>query len=239
MTLLCRGKLNGSVKASPIEFSPCNHAVHPAPQKFIAKSPTSKARLESGQAFGRRSRAQKGAKLMGLYSADLSAGSLMIPEGRRIAELLLRRPGDAEWDHAIKVENILQKATPSTAVRQARLIRLRLEKLSDSAWALVVNGDQEAAAQTLFAAAVLHSALLHDFVRSVVASHHRRLETQLSPRAWDSFLADCAARDPAVETWTASTRAKLLQVIIDERGAVALMQLLDHTPTLQQLDLCR
>jgi hypothetical protein len=31
----------------------------------------------------------------------------------------------------------------------------------------------------------------------------------------------------------------LLQVIIDERGAVALMQLLDHTPTLQQLDLCR
>jgi hypothetical protein len=31
----------------------------------------------------------------------------------------------------------------------------------------------------------------------------------------------------------------LPQVIIDERGAVALMQLLDHTPTLQQLDLCR
>lgn len=151
---------------------------------------------------------------MGPYSADLSAGSLMIPESRRIAELLLRRPGDAEWDHAIKVENILQKATPSTAVRQARLIRLRLQTLSDRAWALVVNGDQEAAAQTLFAAAVLHSALLHDFVRSVVASHHRRLETQLSPRAWDAFLADCAARDPAVETWTVTTRVKLLQVIV-------------------------
>ena len=148
------------------------------------------------------------------YSADLSAGSLLLPESRRIAGLLLRRPSAAEWDHAVKVENVLQKATPSTSVRQARLIRLRLEPLGEKAWNLISHGDQEAAAQTLFAAAVLHSALLRDFVRGVLVSHHRRLDTQLSPRVWDLFLAECSARDPGVETWTVSTRAKLLQVIV-------------------------
>ena len=138
----------------------------------------------------------------------------MLPESRRVANLLLRAPTDAEWAHAIKVENILQKATPSTAVRQARLIRFRLAPMGEVAWSLVSNGDQEVASQTLFAAALLHSELLRDFVRGVVISHHQRLETQLHPREWDAFLADCAARDPAVETWTPVTRAKLLQVIV-------------------------
>lgn len=138
----------------------------------------------------------------------------MLPESRRIAELLLRVPTDAEWDHAIRVENILQKGTPSTAVRQARLIRFRLAPMGEVAWQMVASGDQEVASQTLFAAALLHSELLRDFVRGVLVSHHRRLDLQVQPREWDGFLAECAARDPAVGTWTASTRAKLLQVIL-------------------------
>ena len=148
------------------------------------------------------------------YHADLSAGSLMLPESRRVAGLLLRGPSEAEWDHAIRVENILQKATLATAVRQARLIRFRLAGMGGVAWDLVAHGDRELAAQTLFAAALSHSTLLRDFVRGVVIGHHRRLETYIQPREWEAFLAECAARDPAVSTWTASTRAKLLQVIL-------------------------
>jgi bacteriophage exclusion system BrxA-like protein len=151
---------------------------------------------------------------VGRYQADLSAGSLMLRESRRIAELLLCSPTDAEWDRAIKVENLLQKGTPSTAVRQARLIRFRLWPMGDAAWQMVANGDQEVASQTLFAAALLHSELLHDFVRGVLVSHHRRLDLQVQPREWDGFLTECTARDPSVSTWTASTRAKLLQVIL-------------------------
>lgn len=151
---------------------------------------------------------------MSKYQADLVAGSLMLPESRRVAALLLSKPTDTEWAHAVKVENILQKAAPSTAVRQARLIRFRLDPMGPSAWALVNAGDQEVASQTLFSAAMLHSQLLADFVRSVVVGHHRRLETHLHPREWDGFLADCAARDPDVEKWTTVTRAKLLQVLI-------------------------
>ncbi len=138
----------------------------------------------------------------------------MLPESRRIAALLMQSPTAAEWDQAIKVDNILQKATPSTAVRQTRLIRLRLAPLGPRLWALVADGEREVAAQALFAAALLHSALLHDFVRTVLVSHHRRLDTQINVHTWEPFLADCAAVDPAVATWTPATHAKLLQVIL-------------------------
>jgi len=49
------------------------------------------------------------------YNAEISAGSLMLAESRRIAALLLTHPSADEWDHALKIENILQKNTPATA----------------------------------------------------------------------------------------------------------------------------
>ncbi|MFA1803980.1 BrxA family protein, partial [Xanthomonas campestris pv. campestris] len=47
------------------------------------------------------------------YQADLSAGSLMLPESRIIAGLLLQRLDDAAWQHALRVENVLQKSAPA------------------------------------------------------------------------------------------------------------------------------
>jgi hypothetical protein len=54
----------------------------------------------------------------------------------------------------------------------------------------------------------------------------------------------CGADAPADRTFLiavlmGAAAHVLLQVVVDERGAVALMHLLEHTPTLQQLDLCR
>ena len=63
---------------------------------------------------------------MGLYNAEISAGSLMLPESRRIARLLLTQPTPEQWDEALKSENLLQKK-PATARRQARLIRKQAE----------------------------------------------------------------------------------------------------------------
>jgi Putative inner membrane protein (DUF1819) len=153
-------------------------------------------------------------KLPSRYSATLTGGALMLPESRRIAALLLQAPSSQTWLHAIRVENLLQKNTAATALRQAKLIRARLAQLPPVAWQLVATGSHEAATQTLFAAAVLHSMLLADFLRQVVATHHRRLDIALSARVWNPFLADCAAHESAVGRWTASTRQKLYQVIV-------------------------
>ncbi len=151
---------------------------------------------------------------MSLYNAEISAGSLLPLESRRIAALLLTVPDEAAWRHAVEVENILQKKTPATARRQATLLRRRLTTLDAQAWAMISQSEHEVANQMLLAASVKHSHLLGDFLLKVYAHRQRRLEPALAPVDWHDFLAECAHRDPAVAGWSESTRAKLFQVIV-------------------------
>ena len=152
---------------------------------------------------------------MPIYSAEISAGSLMLPESRRIARLLLTHPSKEQWFEALKVDNILQKKSPATAKRQGRLIRNRLDTLEETAWQLVAEGGNEVATQILLASAIKHSRVLADFMRDVVAGHLRRLEQNLSPaKDWEAFLADCVQRDPEVASFSDTTKAKMLQVIL-------------------------
>jgi hypothetical protein len=148
-----------------------------------------------------------------MFNAEISAGSLLLPESRRIARLLLTQPTSEAWDTALYQDNLLQKK-PATAKRQATLIRKRLETLDADAWGLVADGDIETATQLLLAAAIRHSHLLGEFLRTVYGPALQRLETQLTPLAWDSFMADCTQHDPAVGRWAASTRTKLYQVVM-------------------------
>jgi len=151
---------------------------------------------------------------MPTYNAEISAGSLMLPESRKLARVLLQRPSEEAWAEALKQDNVLQKKTPATARRQARLIRNRLETLDQEGWQLIAEGDKEIATQLLLAASIRHSRLLGDFLHDVYAQHLRRLEHSLSPRSWEAFITECAHRDPAVAGWADSTKRKLFQVIV-------------------------
>lgn len=150
---------------------------------------------------------------MSRYNAEISAGSLLVAESRKLAGLLLGAPTPDQWDAAIKQDNILQRS-PSTARRMARLIRNRLETLDAEGLQLVATGDAELCVQMLMAAAIRHSRLLGDFMRDVYAQDLRQLERHLSHRQWDAFLADCEQQDAAVATWAVTTRLKLFQVIV-------------------------
>lgn len=148
------------------------------------------------------------------YNAEISAGSLLPLESRRIAALLLTSPDPAAWQHAIEVENILQKKTPATARRQARLLQRRLSTLDAKAWQMMAERESEVVIQLLLAAAVKHSQLLGDFMLRVYADRQRRLEPALAPIDWQDFLTECAHHDSAVAGWSDSTKAKLFQVIV-------------------------
>lgn len=138
----------------------------------------------------------------------------MFAESKRIASLLLSHPTDAEWEHALKIENILQKNTPATAYRQAKLIRKRLVTLDDEAWKLITESEMEVSTQLLLAAAIKHSRLLEDFLRDVYARQLHRMELALNAHLWDSFWVECVHRDGDIEHWSESTKHKLYQVII-------------------------
>ena len=135
-------------------------------------------------------------------------------ESTRIAALLLKHPDEATWHHAIEIDNILQKKTPATARRQARLIRKRLMMLDALGWQMISVRESEVQLQLLLAAAIKHSRLLGEFMRNVYALRQRGLEPALTPNDWPDFLAECAHQDPSIALWTDSTRAKLFQVIV-------------------------
>jgi hypothetical protein len=149
-----------------------------------------------------------------MYNAEIVAGSLMLPESRKIAGFLLTQPAQEDWDQALRINNLLQKKTPSTARRLARLIRNRLEPMPEEALRLIDQGEAEVALQMLLIAAIKHSRLVGDFMREVVGGHIRAFQDTLSKNDWENFFLECANRDPAVSSWSESTRAKLFQVIL-------------------------
>ena len=62
----------------------------------------------------------------GRYQANFTKASLLIPESRIVAGLLLDNIDEDQWHQAIVVDNVLQKRTKNTATTQASLIRNRL-----------------------------------------------------------------------------------------------------------------
>lgn len=151
---------------------------------------------------------------MTTYNAEISAGSLMPLESRRIAAFLLTHPDDNAWRRALIEDNLLQKKAPATALRQASLIRNRLNTLDETAWEMIAHREQEVAVQLLLVAAIRHSQLLADFIHNVYRDHQRRLNLAISSGDWEGFLTECAHRDSSVTGWSATTQAKLFQVIL-------------------------
>ncbi|WP_295429726.1 BrxA family protein [uncultured Thiodictyon sp.] len=96
----------------------------------------------------------------GRYQANFTKGGLMVPESRRVAELLLAGVDAAGWKQAIEGDNLLRKRSPTTASTKALLIRARLRTMTEGLWRLVRDGDRPVATQALFAATITYSVLL-------------------------------------------------------------------------------
>lgn len=143
------------------------------------------------------------------YRADITAGSLKVPESRVVADLLLRGANEEEWKDAVVRQNVLQARTPATAIRLARLIRKRLALMKPDLWRLVRDALNPVPVHACLAAAVKHSPLLGDFLDLVVREQYRAFSPTLSKGLWENYLNDCRGRDPDMPRWNDSTRRRL------------------------------
>lgn len=147
------------------------------------------------------------------YNAEIVAGALFPNESRIIAKLKLKGTSAEELTHLLKIENILQKRSPATAVREAKLIEKRLNLITLDLLAIIADGSRQALLQGLLVAAIKHNNLIGDFLRRVLKEKWRIFETKLKPSDWENFLRECEQLDEVVSKWTSSTRAKLGQVV--------------------------
>jgi hypothetical protein len=146
------------------------------------------------------------------YLGDLIGGSLMIKESQIIAELLLKKPNQEEWLEAIVNRNVLQKRSDASAKRNAATIKKRIENMSDEYLEQIAYGSTELSTQLMFAATLINSTLLADFMRNVVLDAKRMFRENLDIGDWESFWDDRSRLFPEFSKMTESSTYKIAQV---------------------------
>ncbi|MBF0121244.1 MAG: DUF1819 family protein [Desulfobacterales bacterium] len=155
----------------------------------------------------------KKAESLHIYSGDFVAGSLLIRESQIIARLLLDGADTKEWHQAIVIDNLLQKRSPETAKRQAKLIKSRLIIMQPNLWNLINQGVQDIVTHALLAAAIKHSRLLGDFLDQIVRSLWQTFKQRISVSDWKDFWETCTQIDPHINQWSKATQSKIKQTV--------------------------
>ena len=143
------------------------------------------------------------------YRADMTAGSLKIPESRIIAGILLQNADKNQWNSELFDKNVLQARNQETARRISRLLRARLELMQPPLWKMVRDGSTTLTTHACLSAAIKHSSLLGDFLDLIVRDEYRIFSPALSKKLWGSYIEDCRSRDPDMPRWSESTVKRL------------------------------
>ena len=139
----------------------------------------------------------------------MTAGALLVPESRKIADLLLSSVTPEQWKDAIENQNILQQRSLSSSKRIADLIRSRLELMKPELWRLIRDGYSITATHAVFAAVIKYSRILGDYLDTVVRQQFRKLEDKLTPMLWDDFILSCKQRDSQMSDFPPTTAKKV------------------------------
>ena len=148
------------------------------------------------------------------YSADITAGALLLRESRKVASLLLTGLDEQEVKKQVIEENLFQVRSQSSSIRRLRLILNRLQSLNQGILPMISGDDNLLATQALFACAIKQSRLLGDFMLKVVGQKIRIIDDRITDRDWEKYLESCEDAEPRVKEFTDSTRSKLRQVIL-------------------------
>lgn len=143
------------------------------------------------------------------YLGDLNGGSLLMAESRIIAEIQLINLSDKEWKDLIVKGNVLQKKSPQTALRFARVIRKRIDAMGEGFAQQIVSAPERDYIQLLMAAFMIQSPIVVDFMRETIAEAHRTYKPDISKEAWLSFIDDRIQRIPELATYSESTLKKM------------------------------
>lgn len=136
----------------------------------------------------------------------------MIRESQLIAQLLLQKPDQDAWEHAIVNQNILQKRSDASAKRNASTIKKRLQGVNDTYLERLAFGNTELSTQLMFAATLMNSTMLADFMRTVVLDAKRVFRHSLDANDWEHFWQQRARLFPELLKMTASSTSKISQV---------------------------
>ncbi len=143
------------------------------------------------------------------YSADITAGSLLLAETKVVAGYLLDGKTFSEISKLVETQNILQKRSISAAARMYSLVRHRLQVVDKDMWSLIYYGDSETARMATLAAIIKDSRILADFMLFVLKEKYQLFEKTLDKNLWNKFIVDRTMQSPDMPKWTEATAKKV------------------------------
>lgn len=143
------------------------------------------------------------------YSADITAGSLLLSETKAVTGLLLEGKTFKEIGKLVETQNILQKRSNASSTRIYSLIKHRLEMFDHELWSLIYYGDSDTSRIATLVACIKNSRILADFMLFVLREKYQLFETQITKLSWEKFVQDCKMKNPDMPEWTENTVKKI------------------------------
>jgi hypothetical protein len=148
------------------------------------------------------------------YNLGFTAASLRPELARIIAECYL---AERDWRAAkerVLASNRLQNRARSSAVRQERELRQRLQTLSEAQLVLLANGTADDRMAMAWLAALKQLPFVFDFAREVIREKLVSHDPILRPSDYEAYLDRQSALHPELSLLTASSRNKIRQVLL-------------------------
>ena len=149
------------------------------------------------------------------YRAVLTREPFLFYETRATARLMTEGLGDEEITNRVVRENVFQYPTEKSLRRMTRTCLQRLHALGDETLIEAIAAQpHDVAKQICLYAMMKQYRLVHDFMISVIGEHFRQQDLSLSRMDVNVFFLRLQEQDDAVATWSATTIAKLEQVLM-------------------------
>ncbi len=147
------------------------------------------------------------------YNMSFSTGGLFYTESLVALDVYLKEQDWAKTRKKILANNLIQTRTESSAVRRAREVCFRLEKLSDQELQLLASGSAQEQFYLLWVAVCKNHPFIKEFAVDVIREKFLRMDLLLELTDFDIFFEDKAEWHDELEQLTDSTKAKLRQVL--------------------------
>ena len=147
------------------------------------------------------------------YKMSFTTGGLFYNESLKAVAVYLSLMDWKKVRERMLSDNLLQTRTKSSAIRISREICLRLETLTKKQLLLLESGSIQEQRYLLWIAVCKRYAFIQQFMGEMVREKYSRMDLQLSPADYDIFFYEKAEIHIELDQLSASTRAKLRQVL--------------------------
>lgn len=154
-----------------------------------------------------------GGTQLSTYPLSFTAGALLIEESREVASALLMASTVFEAKEQIRTTGALGSRTESAGRRILAELTFRLGQLSREELELVAHGDADATRQFLWVINCLRYPLIREFAEGPLADASAHPGAVVSAKEIETFIWSRSQVQPELSETSASTRAKLRQVI--------------------------